>query len=427
MSAQPHESACNALPSREIQWLNRDELEPAVAREIQKTRVVLDIGCGLRPQSFFRPQVHLCCEPHGEYVEYLQRAFRREPGAVVIQSTAGELLPKLPERSVDSVFMLDVIEHLTRKDGLELLRESERVARRQIVLFTPLGFLPQDYDDHDIDGWGLNGGRWQRHLSGWTPDDFPAHWKFFACRDFHTVNGKGEVLDCQYGAFWAVKNISTYAARWPRLMVVSPTLPPDKTPSARTITRAFASYPGQQLTFLSTRDYSAYTLLQRVPENQAAPSVLESSNVRLQPTLDGATFPTWLRRGTEAVQLRQCRQQVIREAKSACPQAVLATTEARTELRVAAAAARKLRLPFIAIVPEGTTHPVRRFFRSSRQRALASADVVWTLGDPEAAAAAAQPGQLHTGTTSIIEVLEKVGLTAPVKTSAGPSTTADAA
>ncbi len=62
-------------------------------------------------------------------------------------------------RSFDVVVALDLIEHFTDVQGLQLLEMMERVARYRVVVFTPNGFVPQrEY----------GGNPWQVHRSGWT-------------------------------------------------------------------------------------------------------------------------------------------------------------------------------------------------------------------------------------------------------------------
>lgn len=70
-------------------------------------------------------------------------------------------LRDLPGDAVDAAVCLDVVEHLERADGRATLHELARVARELVVVFTPLGFMPQDG----------GGNEWQRHRSGWWPED----------------------------------------------------------------------------------------------------------------------------------------------------------------------------------------------------------------------------------------------------------------
>jgi hypothetical protein len=99
-----------------------------------------------------------------------------------------------------------VIEHLEKEEGRKVVAESERVAREQIVIFTPLGFMPQHMASNEADGWGLGGSAVQEHRSGWEPEDFGAAWSFYICKDFHGVDFKGKPLEKAHGAFYAVRN-----------------------------------------------------------------------------------------------------------------------------------------------------------------------------------------------------------------------------
>lgn len=188
-----------------VQWFEKEELDARAKRAMLPARTVLDIGAGIRPQQLvdtFYKQRHFCVEPHGEYAAILDGL-----GYVVIPETAQRFLPKVLSRQYDSVFLLDVIEHLPMGAGREVLGHCIRVAKKQVVVFTPLGFQAQDYKAGEKDGWGLNGAVWQRHLSGWEPRDFPEPWKVLACREYHVVNGRSEKQTPPHGAFWAILDL----------------------------------------------------------------------------------------------------------------------------------------------------------------------------------------------------------------------------
>jgi len=190
-----------------LNWFDKDELFPKVIEQLQKVDIVLDIGCGIRPQNYICPLVHICCEPFEEYSEILIDKANQQTDRHFIVLKAGweEAVKLFAPKSVDTIFLLDVIEHLEKEKGEELLRLTESIARKQVVIFTPLGYLPQKHPD-GIDAWGLNGGAWQEHKSGWLPDDFGELWDIYACKEFHFEHN-GEVLDKPYGAFWAIKTI----------------------------------------------------------------------------------------------------------------------------------------------------------------------------------------------------------------------------
>lgn len=124
---------------------------------------VLDIGAGIRPMGWYKPSVHTCIEPHRPYVEQLWAA-----GYDAICDHALHALRFIRPLAYDAIYMLDVIEHLERPLGKELLGTVYSLHPKQIVVFTPHGFLPQTGD-----AWSMGGEQWQEHRSGWMPRDFP--------------------------------------------------------------------------------------------------------------------------------------------------------------------------------------------------------------------------------------------------------------
>jgi hypothetical protein len=70
---------------------------------------------------------------------------------------------KMKSKSFDAVIALDVIEHLNRTDGLELVKNMENWAKKKIIIFTPNGFVEQEKYDGNL---------LQLHESGWELSDF---------------------------------------------------------------------------------------------------------------------------------------------------------------------------------------------------------------------------------------------------------------
>lgn len=124
---------------------------------------VLDIGPGLRPMGWYKPKLHICVEPYDAYASRLRTA-----GYQVMQLTAQAALCILRPGEIDAIYMLDMIEHMTRLEGEAVLDAAIALQPKQIVVATPVGFYPQEGD-----AWGLGGDYWQRHRSGWMPHDFP--------------------------------------------------------------------------------------------------------------------------------------------------------------------------------------------------------------------------------------------------------------
>ncbi len=179
----------------------------AVAAAVRATDTVVDVGCGIMPMSFFWPKFHILIEPYHEYSDILAHRYATVKNVFILRGLALETLRLLADKSVDSIFMLDVIEHIEKDEGRLIIAEMERVAREQIVIFTPLGFMEQHADTDGKDGWGLSGMSFQEHRSGWTPDDFTADWEFYVCENFHNVDYKGDPLAVPHGAFYAIRTM----------------------------------------------------------------------------------------------------------------------------------------------------------------------------------------------------------------------------
>lgn len=192
-----------------VTYVSRIEALEAVGKKIPDVEVVLDLGPGICPQPFIKkPYVHICVEAHRPYVERLKRDVAGDPKYVFINAPWDEVISAFPDKSVDTVFALDFIEHLEKADGIRMLREAERVARCQVIVYTPLGFFPQSYDDpHKPDRWGMDGGKWQTHRSGWDPEDFGEQWEFVICNDYILLDEDNQTMDQPMAAFWAIRTL----------------------------------------------------------------------------------------------------------------------------------------------------------------------------------------------------------------------------
>lgn len=197
-----------------VTYVSRDRALETVGARVQEVDVVLDLGPGICPQPFVRAYVHICVDAHRPYLERLKKESAEDPKFVLINARWDQVIGMLPDKSVDTVFALDFIEHLEKEDGLRMLREAERVARRQVVVYTPHGFFPQSYDDPEKhDRWGMDGGYWQTHRSGWEIEDFGEQWDFVCSPDFIQLDENNQLMAKPMGAIWAFRNLGEPAER----------------------------------------------------------------------------------------------------------------------------------------------------------------------------------------------------------------------
>jgi predicted TPR repeat methyltransferase len=132
--------------------------------EIEGFSSVLDLGCGNDS-----PLRHFPHKLHSEGVDIF-------PGYIDESKITGihdayhnmnvlDIDKKFKSGSFDCVVALDLIEHLTKEEGFELLKKMENIAKKKVIVFTPNGFVPQgNYDSNP----------WQEHKSGWTAEEMRA-------------------------------------------------------------------------------------------------------------------------------------------------------------------------------------------------------------------------------------------------------------
>jgi len=128
-------------------------------KSLRDCETVLDLGCG--PSS---PLQYCGNIRHSVGVEaflpYLDESKRRKIHSEYFLERVEEA--DFPEKSFDAVVMIELIEHLPKEVGFEMLKKAEKWAKKKIIVSTPNGFLPQRERDDNL---------LQKHLSGWSLDE----------------------------------------------------------------------------------------------------------------------------------------------------------------------------------------------------------------------------------------------------------------
>lgn len=122
---------------------------------------ILDIGCGCGQFKIFRKFNSIGCDIFSESLEIARKNNNYKK---FIKIDIRNLTFTL--NSFDAVTCLRVIEHLSKEDGIKLIENMEKIARKKIIIVTPWGY------DTSKGGHFSKENSYQIHLSGWTPKEF---------------------------------------------------------------------------------------------------------------------------------------------------------------------------------------------------------------------------------------------------------------
>lgn len=130
------------------------ELEKAV----KDSKTLLDIGCGSdSPIQYLSNKIDAVGVD--AFLPSIEKSKIKKIHKDYLNIGVLDLDQHIADKSFDCTLASDLIEHLTKNDGLKLIELMEKKARKRVIIFTPNGFLEQgEYDNNP----------WQVHLSGWT-------------------------------------------------------------------------------------------------------------------------------------------------------------------------------------------------------------------------------------------------------------------
>jgi len=128
----------------------------------KRSASLLDVGCGQGiPAQMIRKRRRLFMVGLDGFLPNVKQCKQRNIHDDYVLSDA-RFLP-FGDHSFDICLSLQVIEHLEKSQGSHLINEVERIAKNQIIITTPLGFLPHDE---------IYGNPLELHRSGWEPREF---------------------------------------------------------------------------------------------------------------------------------------------------------------------------------------------------------------------------------------------------------------
>ena len=131
-------------------------------KETKNCNSLLDVGCGSdSPIKLFSSKIKHTIGVD-DFEPSIEKSKAKKIHSEYKQMNVMDLEKEFSEKSVDCVVASDLIEHLSKEDGIHLIRMMEKIASKKVIIFTPNGFLIQ----HEYDG-----NKYQIHLSGWEIEE----------------------------------------------------------------------------------------------------------------------------------------------------------------------------------------------------------------------------------------------------------------
>lgn len=131
-------------------------------KELADCETVLDLGCGADSPIKHCKNIKYSVGVEA-FLSNLEKSKQQKIHTEYVHKKIAEVTFR--EKSFDAVILIEVLEHLPKEVGYEILKKMEKLAKKKIILTTPNGFVAQN----EIDG-----NQWEKHISGWNYEEIKA-------------------------------------------------------------------------------------------------------------------------------------------------------------------------------------------------------------------------------------------------------------
>lgn len=143
--------------------------EEQLLKELRNVRSILDVGCGKSsPLKLITENVYKVG------IDIFKPALLKSKTSKIHDkyycANVMQIDKYFQPKQFDCVVALDLIEHLDKNGGLELIRKMEKIAKKKVIIFTPNWFISQGAHSFVAQDGYVN--KYQEHKSGWTVNEF---------------------------------------------------------------------------------------------------------------------------------------------------------------------------------------------------------------------------------------------------------------
>lgn len=156
---------------------------------------LLDVGCGDNsPVQFLSDRLQTVgvdlFEPS------IEKSKAKDIHSDYVKIDVLEIENYFGKNTFDVVLASDLIEHITKEDGENLISQMENIARDKVIIFTPNGFLPQGEIDKNP---------WQVHRSGWHAEEMRKKgYTVYGINGHKSLRGEYSRIKYRPKLFWRV-------------------------------------------------------------------------------------------------------------------------------------------------------------------------------------------------------------------------------
>jgi len=139
-------------------------LLPELQKHIHSEDNVIDFGCGLMPLTRkLKCKKIIGIDIWRPYIEQLANELVDRTEIGLWYANICEIIENMHEKSIDISLAIDVVEHFEKEQAVKLIKNMERISKKYVLIFTPVGFRAQEREENS---------EYQRHRCGFRPSEF---------------------------------------------------------------------------------------------------------------------------------------------------------------------------------------------------------------------------------------------------------------